>query len=63
MGNSMIKAIKKLLAPKWEVRRTIWPYPEGYGVYCPATSTILDTGLSKEQAQKIVDELNARRGE
>lgn len=55
---SMIKAMKKFLAPKWEVRQTIWPYHEGWGVYCPDTRTILDTGLPKEQAQKIVDELN-----
>lgn len=35
----------------WEVRRTIWPYEDGWGTYCPETHTVLDTGLTKEEAE------------
>ena len=42
----------------WEVRRTIWPYKEGWGVYHPRSHTVLDTGLPKEEAQARCDELN-----
>ena len=43
---------------KWKVAKTIWPYPEGYGTvfYQRGKMTIVDTGLTKEQAQKIVEE-------
>lgn len=44
--------------PKWEVRRTIWPYEDGWGTYCPETHTILDTGLTKEEAERRCAELN-----
>lgn len=44
----------------WEVRRCCWPYPEGYGTYNPARRTILDTGLTREQAVKICAELNSK---
>lgn len=47
---------------KWKVIRTIWPYPEGWGVYKrnPWTNkkTLLDYGLTKEQAQAACDEAN-----
>lgn len=42
----------------WEVRRTIWPYKDGWGTYNPSTKTIADTGLSKEEAQERCDNLN-----
>jgi hypothetical protein len=42
----------------WEVRRSIWPHPDGYATYNPETKTVLDTGLSKERAQAICDEMN-----
>lgn len=50
--------LKLLTRDKWEVRRTIWPYRDGWGVYNPGTRTILDTGLTKERAQHICDEMN-----
>jgi len=37
---------------KWEVRRTIWPYADGWGTYCPKCKTVLDTGLSKQEAER-----------
>lgn len=43
---------------KWVVRRTIWPYKDGWGTYCPSTRTVLDSGLTKEEAQARCDELN-----
>lgn len=47
-----------VLGDKWEVRKCLFPYPEGYATYNPFTRTILDTGLTKERAQEICDELN-----
>lgn len=44
---------------KWKVIRTIWPYPEGWGVYrrnwLTGHRTILETGLTKSYAQEIAD--------
>ena len=45
---------------KWKVRRTIWPYEDGWGVYNPKSRTVLDTGLTKEDAQRRCDELNKK---
>lgn len=59
---NIIKKAARVLSGKgvWEVRRTIWPYPEGWGTYNPTTKTVLDTGLkSREEAQAIVDDLNS----
>lgn len=42
----------------WEVRRCIWPYPEGYATYNAKKNTILDTGLDKELAQELCDMMN-----
>jgi len=44
---------------QWIIARTIWPYPDGWGTYHPSTETIMDTGLSKEEAQKRCDALNS----
>ena len=49
------------IKPKWEVRRTIWPYEDGWGTYCPKTSMLLDTGLSKEEAEHRCAILNRDR--
>lgn len=56
----MLKAIIKLFAPKWRVRKATWPYPEGYCTYKKVGGqiTVLDTGLTKEQAKEICKELN-----
>ena len=43
---------------KWVVKRTIWPYEDGWGVYCPSTKTVLSTGLSREDAEKECEKLN-----
>lgn len=52
----------KILLSKWKVIRTIWPYKEGYGVYrehfITGQKTVLETGLTKEQAQAIADQQN-----
>ncbi len=49
---------RRAKAKVWEVRQTIWPYEDGWGTYCPETHTVMDTGLSKEEAQRRCDELN-----
>lgn len=48
------------LKPHWEVRRTIWPYKDGYGVYDAGRQILLESGLSKEDAQRICDEENSK---
>lgn len=48
---------------KWGIIRTIWPYPEGYGTYCQSCKTVLDTGLTMEDAEETVEELNRRETE
>ena len=49
---------------RWKVVRTIWPYPEGYGVmkknFWTGKTTILDTGLSYAEAKKSAAELNRK---
>jgi len=49
---------KRIIGDHWVVRRCIWPYPEGYATYNPFRRTILDTGLTKEQAEELCKELN-----
>ena len=57
----LLESFKKDLSKgKWEVRRTIWPYNEGWGTVNTVTKTIMDTGLpTKEEAQARADALNA----
>jgi len=44
----------------WKVARCYWPYPDGYATvfYLRGRRTIVDTGLTYEQAKAIVDEEN-----
>lgn len=49
------------LTGKWVIRRTIWPYPEGWGTFNPQKNMVLDTGLSEEEAQKRCDQLNKKK--
>ena len=53
--------LKSIIGDVWEVRRCLFPYPEGYATYNPYKRTILDTGLTKEEAQRICDELNGKK--
>jgi hypothetical protein len=48
----------QLIHGRWVVRRTIWPYRDGWGTYCPRKNMVLDTGLSKERATELCKELN-----
>ena len=49
---------------KWKVIRTIWPHPEGYGTYrtniLTGVKTLLDSGLTLEQAKQTCKELNSK---
>lgn len=50
--------IKRLLGLAWVVRRCGFPYKSGYATYLPHKRMVLDTGLTKEHAQLLCDELN-----
>ncbi len=52
----------ELFKKTWKVVRTIWPYPEGYGTvfYLHGKRTIVDSGLSKEEAESIVQHENSQ---
>ncbi|MGH9747259.1 MAG: hypothetical protein ACRD59_14275 [Candidatus Acidiferrales bacterium] len=45
---------------KWDIRRTIWPYNPGWGTFCVRCKTVLDTGLTREEAERRRDELNSK---
>ena len=42
--------LRMLWRGRWVVRQCGFPYKPGYATYHPRTHTILDTGLSYEQA-------------
>jgi hypothetical protein len=46
---------------KWGIVRTIWPYRDGWGTWCPGCKMTLDTGLTKRHAEMNAKELNASR--
>lgn len=55
--------MKKIMWSKYKVIRSIWPYPDGWGVYRhhifdERNREITDAGLTKEAAQQAADELN-----
>lgn len=41
------------------VKRSIWPYPDGFGTQCKKCKMIMDSGLTKEQAEECAKELNS----
>lgn len=58
----MIKEIlKRIINDRWIVIPCRFPYPEGYATYNPSINTILDTGLTKEQAKQICEEMNKEK--
>jgi len=56
--NTMKNFFKRLIGNWWVVRKCGFPYKKGYATYNKFKNTILDTGLTKEQANQICDELN-----
>lgn len=44
----------------WVVKRSGWPYPDGWATYNRKRCMILDTGLSREKALEECARLNAR---
>lgn len=51
--------ISRFFKPKyWIVKKCGFPHNEGYGTYNWKTHTVLDTGLTKEDANAICRELN-----
>lgn len=57
------KLWRRLRGDWWEPRRCCWPYPEGYATYNPARKTILDTGLTRDEAIAICANLNMAQQE
>lgn len=49
---------RKIRKGRWVVRRSIWPYEHGWGTYHPRSMTVLDTGLTKTEAERRRDKLN-----
>lgn len=59
MITAAVKKLGRIVTGKqWETIRMIWPYKEGWGVWNPATRTVVETGIPKEQAQVICDQMN-----
>ena len=54
----MNKLWKKLWGTWWMPVRCGFPYPEGYATFNKRKNIVLDTGLSKTEAQRLCDELN-----
>lgn len=49
----------KLFKPKpWVIKKSIFPYKEGYCTYNQKKKLILDTGLTKDDAKTICRQLN-----
>ena len=53
--------LKWMMDDFWVVRRCEFPYPKGYATYLPSKKMVLDTGLTKEDAEEICRELNHER--
>lgn len=49
---------RKITGDWWEVRICYFPYTTGYATYNPRKRTVLDTGLSKAEAQIRCDGMN-----
>jgi hypothetical protein len=57
---AIFSVISRFFKPKnWVVKRCGFPYEDGYATWNKKTHTILDTGLTREQAEQICRELNA----
>ena len=52
------KLWRKLTGNWWEVRRCGFPYDEGYGTCNIRKRIVLDTGLTKEEAEHYCRQLN-----
>lgn len=63
----LVNRIKTMNEPKWVVAKCGWPFTPGWATYRPQGAfhqpTILDTGLSREEAEVRRDQLNAERAE
>ena len=58
---TVFKFLKRIYSRNhWVVRKCGWPFKPGYATYNPKRRMILDTGLSKEQAQQLCAELNKK---
>lgn len=42
---------------KWVVKRTIWPYPDGWGVQCTKCKAIAEAGMEDKESAESLREL------
>jgi hypothetical protein len=49
------------MSKRWEVRKSMWPYPDGYAVYDARERLVLDSGLSREAAQALCNRMNKEK--
>jgi hypothetical protein len=54
----MQKIWRWLIRDRWTVRRCGWPYAEGFATYNRHRRMVLDTGLTREEAEAACNELN-----
>lgn len=60
MNIALKMLLKQLIHGRWRVVRTGWPYKVGYGTYRKRyPPTLLDSGLTRDEAQERCDELNS----
>ena len=58
----MMRLFKKMIGSWWVVRECGFPYPDGYATYLPRKKMVLDTGLTKEEAQQVCNHMNGVTG-
>lgn len=59
MIKKIVKKTKEVIHGKWEVRKQLWPYNEGWATYHTGKRMALDMDIeNKEDAQKLCDQYN-----
>ena len=52
------KWVRRMRGELWVVRKCNFPYPEGYATFMPGKNMVLDTGLTKEHAERACLQMN-----
>lgn len=58
----LMRRVRKIFKHRhnWDIIRTIWPHADGWGTYCTKCKMVVDTGLTKKQAEESCRELSLR---